>query len=43
MAEKQKRPPGPEPGRLKLKGDWQKLVAKAMNKRREKRKSPTQK
>ena len=33
---KPKKPPGPEAERLKLKGDWEKLVAKALRKPRPK-------
>jgi hypothetical protein len=40
MAEKPKKPPGPAPERLKLKGDWEKLVRKALTKQRPKRKWP---
>ena len=35
MSEKKKpkKPPGPEPQRLKLKGDWETLVKKALTKK----------
>ena len=40
MTENPKKPPGPEPERLKLKGEWEKLVKKALKKPRPKRKWP---
>lgn len=43
MAEEEKKPPGPTPERLKLKGDWGKLVKKALAKPRPKKKWPKKK
>lgn len=43
MAEKEKKPPGPEPERLKLKGDWETLMKKALAKPRPPKKWPKKK
>jgi len=38
--ERPKKPPGPEPQRLKLKGDWEELVKKALAKKPEGKNPP---